>query len=868
MNKTKPKNLVQGVENNEHFSNCYISSFPTEGRLMAVNDKYLAITEIGTGAIKLVNSNFPINLSKSFNKFSIEKSNILDMEFSPFDRGILCFSTDNGNVFLSKIREKNENNIDIKSSCYGLHTKKVGFVNFNPIASNVMCSGTSYGEVHIWESNSLQTFSTIKTGNNLNNISWSPNGDLIGISTKNRLLNIYDPREGKRIFKSQISEISTNSRFAWIDNNSICVVGWKQNGDKILSILDIRNNIEAQFNNSVISSILIDKYSSLTIPYVDPELKLIYTVGKEETSIKIFDYADGELKKNNEFKSSELNSFTLFFNRQYLNKEKTELDRMARYTKNRNIYYVSFYNQSGQDFDGVLYPSEELKNPQMTYLEWLEGKKFETIPIIIYKKPLLKNKENNLMQNNIVNNEENIEEEEENPRKDSFNKLPVDGKKKNNNYYEQFIREKKSPNKFENNQNNQLPLDYKNLYYKLEEDYKNLSSEYKILQNQLANNEIIYKNQISAINKKNEIDKDKCKQEINRINNLLIESKKNEEKLNFSLKNSLNNNLKFQQKDKEYKDLERIYNIQNQSLKDMKEKEKKSSNNINNLKKQIKEKNLLLEEKEKEIAQKDNIIKNNQSNLDSLLNAEKKKFLNENLEMKEKYESTMNELNNVKKELEEMKNDKIKYDNNSKIKQDYENQNQILENNIKEINKKYESEKIMNQKLSQENAKYKENINKIKKEKNELQVKNNQLNNLKETLDIKESTILSLEDEIKRINHEKENLNNKYDEVNKKYEEEKLKMDKLKNEIKLKDDKNNKIFESENKIKSELKNQSQINEQLKNDLVNYKNEISKLKLENEQKEININKLKKDFDEASNKLEEDKKKKFRFIESDK
>ena len=54
---------IEGKELKEHFSNCQIFSSNSDGRLMAINDKYLAMAWIGkdkkVGNIKLVDSNKP-----------------------------------------------------------------------------------------------------------------------------------------------------------------------------------------------------------------------------------------------------------------------------------------------------------------------------------------------------------------------------------------------------------------------------------------------------------------------------------------------------------------------------------------------------------------------------------------------------------------------------------------------------------------------------------------------------------------------------------------------------------------------------------------------------------------------------------------
>ena len=79
------------------------------------------------------------------------------------------------------------------------------------------------------------------------------------------------------------------------------------------------------------------------MPFVNPELKIIYSIAKEEYDIKIYDYSSGKPIKSNEYKASETNNFSIYFNRNYLNKGKSEIDRFARLTKNKNIQFVKFF---------------------------------------------------------------------------------------------------------------------------------------------------------------------------------------------------------------------------------------------------------------------------------------------------------------------------------------------------------------------------------------------------------------------------------------------------------------------------------------------------------------------------------------------
>jgi hypothetical protein len=351
-----------------------------------------------------------------------------------------------------------------------------------------MCSSTSYGELHVWDSNQFNTLTKYNFSNNPNNVFWSPNGDLIGINFKNRFLNVLDPRSKKIVYQNQISELFTNSKFTWLDNNNIACIGWNKSSDKLLNLIDIRKNNGQKFNSAFHSSILIDKYTSQTTPFADPELKLIYTVAKEESYIKIFDYSSGTLKKYGDFKGTELNSFSIMFNRHLLNKQKSEIDRFARFTKKNNIFYISFILSNSQDFDGIIYPNEDLKKPQMNDEEWKNGK--EIIPHKLYHKKSIQTLE--------ANNADKLPLDNKEKRFPSNNKLRKDSSD-NHKYLENFINKEANnnnnkknkyplnpqPKPFKNNPNNQQPVNYEYLYKKLENDYITLVSEYKILESQL-----------------------------------------------------------------------------------------------------------------------------------------------------------------------------------------------------------------------------------------------------------------------------------------------------------------------------------------------------------------------------------------------
>ena len=332
------------------------------------------------------------------------------MEFSPFNSNILAYSTDNNSVVMTSIKEEN-NSYQFKSMSYKNHNKKVSFINFNPIASNVICSCTTHGELHVWDTAKLRSFVEYNEVKFPNSISWSPNGSVIGISSKDKNFNIYDPRNNNISFTTRISQKFSNDKFAWIDNNSIATIGWDIQSNKILSLLDIRKS------DNFYSSIIVNKkanQSNISNIFVNPELKLIYSVEKDEYNVGVFDYSQGILVKSLDFRCSEPNNFSISLNRRYLDKDRLELDRLIRYTKNKKIFYVSFTfkNLQNIDFDGVIYPKEELGKPQLTSDQWIAGKNAEILKQKFYVRRQLVNindnkkiKDNKVLNENKINNQ-------------------------------------------------------------------------------------------------------------------------------------------------------------------------------------------------------------------------------------------------------------------------------------------------------------------------------------------------------------------------------------------------------------------------------------------------------------------------------
>ena len=620
MSASKSKK-IQGKELNNCFTNCKIQNTLTDGRLMAVNDKYLIMSWNCNypGTINMVDSNNPCNLDFESNTFSIESSNILDMEFSPFYSNVFSFSNENKKIYVAKITKENQ----IKSDFYDCHTNKVYFIDSNPSASNVICSSTSFGEIHIWDSIKFEKKIDYKMQNNINSILWNPSGSLLGISTTNKLLTIIDPRNSTLNFEEKVTDINSRTKFVWLNDNSFASIGYKTH-EKIfyLNLYDIRQNIKNPF-----TSINIGSYGSSLTPFVDPELNIIYITAKDDYYIKFYDYSSGKIQKYPDFRGSEINNFSIQLNRKYLNKRAQEIDRFARFTKNNKIYYTSFIlKEISQDYNGLIYPSENSYYPSMTAEEWFSGGK--TIPQKVHNNS--KHTGNNKMgstnqnQNYIQTYQKNLKNKGETKPSEAKKyiyyqqqnkydkKEPVDNYNNYSNNYQKKISGKLELNEFENLKNGYEELEIKN------QELNNIirKKDEKIKQYEFENN---------SLKEKMEIEKNKY---ISQMNSYKQISKRNNELIyqNKNAKASISEQNKSKQfKKGDNKESEVLKNIEN-----LKKELNRALENEKILKNEIKDKNNLIKSNEetittlqKELNLKENLIKNNEN----LLQSEKSKVI-------------------------------------------------------------------------------------------------------------------------------------------------------------------------------------------------------------------------------------------------
>ena len=382
MNPSKFKNALGDVKKG-NYANCSATTVSTEGRYIAVNGNFLAIAWSNMGEIVVVDSSNFCSIKPDQPRLKGHRANILDLEFSPFSSDLLAASYDDCSVLLYKIPEGGlTEHITQEVQIYQKHIKKVPFVTFNPVASDVLCTGAFLGDIHIWNAIKGETYVELKADETPLCVQWNPNGVLLGATTKKKNINIFDPRANKMVLSHIINEQFQSSKFAWVDNDQFVTTSWTKAKAKMLKLWDIRKVKDDLSSEGELTSVKIDSSTTVTTPFVDKESKLIYAVAKGENGMRTYDYSQGTFVKGIDFsgKGAEPSISTVMFERKCLDYNQLEVDRFARYVNNQKVYYISYtIPRRNPGFDPTLYPPVECGEAALTYDQWVSGQNSEPI---------------------------------------------------------------------------------------------------------------------------------------------------------------------------------------------------------------------------------------------------------------------------------------------------------------------------------------------------------------------------------------------------------------------------------------------------------------------------------------------------------
>lgn len=160
---------------------------------------------------------------------------------------------------------------------------------------------------------------------------------MIGVATKEKLIKIFDPRKNEQTHNVQGFEGSKTQKMLFMGNTDYFLsTGFSRSSERQIRVFDLRNT------ETPVQKLAVDNASSSHQPYYDSDTNLLFLAGRGESTVKYFEFINGNFKKAAEFTTGEPSKSSIFLQKKFVDYNKCELATMLKLTKNW-VSYVHFY---------------------------------------------------------------------------------------------------------------------------------------------------------------------------------------------------------------------------------------------------------------------------------------------------------------------------------------------------------------------------------------------------------------------------------------------------------------------------------------------------------------------------------------------
>ncbi len=190
--------------------------------------------------------------------------------------------------------------------------------------------------MQVWNILNSNTIAKFNCGEGVFGSDWNHNGSLLGVTTKEKLIKIFDPRKTDSIHTIQGFEGNKTQKMLFMGNSDyFLATGFSKANDREVRVFDLRS-VEKP-----VQVLRVDNNSATLQPYYDADSGLLFLAGRGESTVKYFEFSNGTFKKANEFSTAEPSKSSAFLQKRYVNYNKCELATMIKVTKNW-VSYVHF----------------------------------------------------------------------------------------------------------------------------------------------------------------------------------------------------------------------------------------------------------------------------------------------------------------------------------------------------------------------------------------------------------------------------------------------------------------------------------------------------------------------------------------------
>jgi len=280
----------------EKKDNCYdgikVSRNAWDSPFCSINTKFLAVVleAQGGGAFMVLPLTKTGRVDLNEPKICGHTSAVLDVMFCPYNENLVASSSEDCMAMIWEIPDGGLTaNLSDPLVTLMAHQRRVGIVNWHPLAENVILTAGFDYLVCIWDI-AAPDAPIVKIECHTDTIystAWNLNGSLLATTSKDKQLRIINPQTGAVKQEGHSHDGTKASRVVFIgDNDMLLTTGFSKMSERQYGVWkpdDLSKPAKLE---------MIDTGSGVLFAHYDPDTRMIYVAGKGDGNIRYYEVTD------------------------------------------------------------------------------------------------------------------------------------------------------------------------------------------------------------------------------------------------------------------------------------------------------------------------------------------------------------------------------------------------------------------------------------------------------------------------------------------------------------------------------------------------------------------------------------------------
>jgi len=300
----------------------------------------------------------------------------LDIEFSPFNDSIIGSTSEDGYCKIWRIPAGGlTQTMNTPVQSLSGHKRKVGSLNWNPVANNILATTSADFTVKVWDVETGQAKNDIGGhGDIIQSSAWDHTGAQYATASKDRKVRVIDPRNNSIVGEVEAHAGIRGMRLTYLGRkNKLFSMGFSKISERQFSLWDPRSLDKPLHTEN------IDTSAGILMPFYDNDTNVLYLAGKGDGNVRYYELVDEApyIYSLSEYKSATPQRGMGWVAKTNLDTSTCEIARLLKLTATA-IEPISFNVPRKSDiFQDDLYPPTFSGEPSLSASEWFSGKNAE-----------------------------------------------------------------------------------------------------------------------------------------------------------------------------------------------------------------------------------------------------------------------------------------------------------------------------------------------------------------------------------------------------------------------------------------------------------------------------------------------------------